>query len=106
MSINIVGMGLLYYPERDESAFTARPADFHNLPSCPAVTGLEIYYNVRNVFPVDKPIVGTKVPPVWIIEILSKLPSVTHVDWELYDFLSRSPAKRRRFHNGMCLSSM
>ncbi|KAK3953860.1 hypothetical protein QBC32DRAFT_360639 [Pseudoneurospora amorphoporcata] len=103
LSINILGMGA-WGPENagDESAFTAPPPDFQDLPICPAVTGLDIYYDVLNVFGASEPIVGNKVPPVWIVETLSKLTSVTNVDWEFYDFLYRCPEKRGRFHKELC----
>lgn len=106
MSINIVGMskwepnGIL-----DESAFTPAPADLQDVDVCRAVTSIDIYYDVRRAFYED-PIVGKKVPPVWIVGILSKLPSVTSVNWEFYDFLNVNPEKRVRFHSGMCPPSV
>ncbi|KAJ4379934.1 hypothetical protein N0V85_008820 [Neurospora sp. IMI 360204] len=101
----------------DQSGFTQEPGTLNQLPSCPAVTSLAIYFEEAlrsNFHPRDEAFApmktreadiamenGTKVPPAWIMNVLAKFPSAQQVDYEIYNFIRRG-LRRYRMQQELC----
>ncbi|EAA27003.1 hypothetical protein NCU08796 [Neurospora crassa OR74A] len=103
------------------TTFTQEPGSLSQLPSCPAVTSLAIYFKEelrRDFLPRDESFAprksreagtalesGRKVPPAWIMNVLAKFPLARQVDYEIFKFiLYRQGRIRSNMQQELCNS--
>ncbi|KHE81764.1 hypothetical protein GE21DRAFT_1215144 [Neurospora crassa] len=119
--ISIVGYNNWDALPYEQTTFTQEPGSLSQLPSCPAVTSLAIYFKEelrRDFLPRDESFAprksreagtalesGRKVPPAWIMNILAKFPLAQQVDYEIFNFiLYRQGRIRSNMQQELCNS--